>query len=78
MTYGELSLNVNGEARQKSDIDKMIWDVAEIIQHLSNYFMLQPGDLIFTGTPEGVAAVKRGDTMQASIDGLGQLQVMVV
>lgn len=78
MTYGELALTVNGEPRQKSDIDKMIWDVAEIIQHLSNYFMLQPGDLIFTGTPEGVAAVKRGDTMQASIDGMGQLQVLVV
>lgn len=78
MTYGAITLQVNGEERQKSDIDMLIWDVAEIIQHLSSYFLLQPGDLIFTGTPAGVAAVKRGDLMEGGIDGLGVLRVAVV
>lgn len=78
MTYGEIALTVNGEPRQKSDIDKLIWDVAETIQHLSKYFELQVGDLIFTGTPEGVAQVKRGDLMTGAIDGLGELRVAVV
>jgi fumarylpyruvate hydrolase len=68
-------LEVNGAPRQKSSIGKLIWNVAEIIEHLSAAWELQPGDLIFTGTPEGVAAVGAGDRLQACIDGLPTLAV---
>jgi fumarylpyruvate hydrolase len=78
MTKGAIHVNVNGAARQKSDIEKLIWNVAETIEHLSKYFELQPGDLIFTGTPEGVAAVKQGDLLEGGIAGLGDLRVKVV
>lgn len=73
-----ISLKVNGEPRQHSSIDKLIWSVAETIEHLSRYFALQPGDLIFTGTPAGVAAVQRGDALEGAIDGLGELRVRLV
>ena len=63
--------------RQRSDIAKLIWSVPEIIANLSTLFELQPGDLIFTGTPEGVGAVERGQTMIGGIDGLGELRVRV-
>jgi fumarylpyruvate hydrolase len=75
---GEIRLNVNGAPRQKSTVDKLIWNVAETIEHLSKYFMLQPGDLIFTGTPEGVAAVKQGDLLEGAVDGVGDLRVKIV
>ncbi len=78
ISKGEIRLNVNGAARQKSDIEKLIWNVAETIEHLSKYFMLQPGDLIFSGTPEGVAAVQRGDLLEGAIEGLGELRVKIV
>jgi fumarylpyruvate hydrolase len=78
MTQGAIHLNVNGAPRQKSTIDKLIWNVAETIEHLSKYFALQPGDLIFTGTPEGVAAVKSGDLLEGAIEGLGDLRVKIV
>lgn len=70
-------LTVNGQDRQRSQISKLIWNVAETIEHLSSAWQLQPGDLIFTGTPEGVAAVVPGDLMEGGIDGLGKLQVRV-
>src|SRR5262249_8649633 len=60
---GELALEVNGGARQRSDIDKLIWNVAELISDLSGFYHLQPGDLIFTGTPEGVGPVVAGDRL---------------
>ena len=75
---GEIRLNVNGAPRQKSTVDKLIWNVAETIEHLSKYFMLQPGDLIFTGTPEGVAAVRQGDLLEGAIDSVGDLRVKIV
>lgn len=78
LASGSIHLQVNGASRQKSDIDKLIWSVAETIEHLSKYFALQPGDLIFTGTPEGVAAVKSGDLLEGGIDGLGELRVKIV
>lgn len=78
ITQGAIHLNVNGASRQKSDISKLIWNVAETIEHLSKYFTLQAGDLIFTGTPEGVAAVKSGDLLEGGIDGLGELRVKIV
>ena len=75
---GEIHLDVNGQARQSSDISKLIWNVAETIEHLSSLFELQPGDLIFSGTPEGVGKVERGDVMEGRIAGLGSLRVEVV
>ncbi len=77
ITEGTISLTVNGEPRQKSDIRKLIWSIDEMISHLSTYFALQPGDLIFSGTPEGVAAVKKGDELVGAVEGLGELQVKI-
>jgi fumarylpyruvate hydrolase len=75
---GAIWLDVDGERRQSGDLDQMIWKVPEIIGHLSGLFTLAPGDLIFTGTPSGVAAVRRGDLLHGHIDGVGDLQVKVV
>ena len=74
---GAIWLTVNGETKQRSDVSQMIWSTAETIAHLSTLFSLQPGDLIFTGTPEGVGAVQRGDTIVGGIDGLGEFNVRV-
>lgn len=75
---GSISLAVDGTARQKADLSDMIWSVAEQISYLSSYFELAPGDVIFAGTPEGVGAVKRGETMVGAIEGLGEIQLKVV
>lgn len=72
-----ISLQVNGADRQRSDIGKLIWNIAETIEHLSAAWELQPGDLIMTGTPEGVAAVVRGDLLEGRIDGLSPLSVKI-
>ncbi|WP_298831201.1 fumarylacetoacetate hydrolase family protein [uncultured Piscinibacter sp.] len=71
-------LEVNGAVRQKSTIGKLIWSIPEIIEHVSAAWTLAAGDLIFTGTPEGVAAVVAGDTLDARIDGVGSLRVQVI
>lgn len=71
-------MQVDGQDRQRSDIAQLIWSVPEIVAHLSTYFELRPGDLIYTGTPEGVAGVQRGQTMVGGIDGLGTLQVKII
>ena len=71
-------LRVNGAERQRSDIAKMIWSVPEILMHLSAFVELAPGDLIFTGTPEGVGRIQRGDALLGGIDGLGELAVTIV
>ncbi len=78
ITTAAIWLEVNGQKRQSSDVAKLIWNVNETIEHLSKYFALVPGDLIFTGTPEGVGAVKPGDLMAGGIAGIGTLQVRVV
>jgi len=78
LTSAAIWLEVNGQKRQSSDISKLIWSVNETIAHLSKYFALMPGDLIYTGTPEGVGAVKPGDMVTGGIAGLGTLQVRVV
>jgi fumarylpyruvate hydrolase len=70
-------LAVNGQVRQASTLAHQIWSVAETIAHLSRLVELAPGDLIFMGTPEGVAALKRGDRVEASIDGVGDLRVTI-
>jgi fumarylpyruvate hydrolase len=75
---GEVSLQVNGEARQCADIGELIWNVSEIIAELSTLVRLEPGDLIYTGTPAGVGAVVRGDKITASIAGLGSLETVIV
>ena len=72
-----IELRVNGAVRQTSRIDKMIWNVAEIIEHLSAAWTLAPGDLIFTGTPEGVGAVVPGDLLEARVDGLDPLALRI-
>ncbi len=77
IVLGEISLSVNGQARQKGDLSQLIWSVDEIIAHLSAAWTLQPGDLIYTGTPAGVGAVQRGDVMEGRIAGLGSLRVAV-
>jgi len=76
--HGAIHLSVNDVSRQQSNISNLIWNVAEVIATLSRYFTLQPGDLIFTGTPEGVGAVKQGDLLTAGINQLGDLQVKIV
>ena len=73
-----ITLIVNGAPRQQSEINKMTWNVHEIIAQLSQFYALQPGDLIFTGTPEGVGAVQRGDVLDAAIEGLGNLRVEII
>ena len=73
----EISLQVNGTDRQRSLVSKLIWNVAETIEHLSAAWELQPGDLIFTGTPEGVAAVVAGDLLVGRVAGLPDLQVRI-
>ena len=77
-TKGALWVQVDGADRQRSDIAKLIWSVPEVIATLSTFFELQPGDLIYTGTPEGVGKVERGQTMRGGIDGLGELAVRVI
>lgn len=72
-----ISLQVNGADRQRSNIAKLIWNVAETIEQLSAAWALQPGDLIYTGTPEGVNAVVRGDVLVGHVDGLQDIQVRI-
>jgi fumarylpyruvate hydrolase len=71
-------LEVNGQLRQSAQLDQMTWNVAEVINRLSHFFALAPGDLIFTGTPGGVATVVRGDTLCCGIEGLPALDVVLV
>jgi fumarylpyruvate hydrolase len=74
----EIWISVNGTERQRSQINKLIWNMAETIEHLSTAWELQPGDLIYTGTPAGVNAVVSGDTMVGMVGGLTELRVKVV
>jgi fumarylpyruvate hydrolase len=78
ITNAELSVQVNGADRQRSNVSKLIWNMAETIEHLSAAWELQPGDLIYTGTPEGVGAVVAGDTMVGTVAGLQSITVKVV
>jgi fumarylpyruvate hydrolase len=73
-----IALEVNGKPRQASTLGKLIWSVAEVIEHISKAWELAPGDLIFSGTPEGVAAVEVGDTLSGRVDGVGTLQVQMI
>ena len=72
---GAIWLKVNGQTKQQGDINQMIWSVAEQIAYLSGMVTLQPGDLIFSGTPAGVGPIKAGDKLEGHVDGVGDLAV---
>lgn len=74
---GAITLEVNGEIRQRGDVSDMIWSIPEVIAHLSQYYHLSPGDLIFTGTPDGVSPVRPGDHLLGRVAGLGELSVTI-
>ncbi len=75
---GSVTLLVNGEIRQEGDLNQLIWNVPDVIASLSSLFTLEPGDLIFTGTPAGVGPVKKGDVLEAKIDGLPTLNTKII
>ena len=75
---GRIRLSVNGAVRQDADLSDMIWSPTEIVMAASRLWRLTPGDLIYTGTPEGVAAVQRGDSVECAIDGLAPLSFRMV
>jgi len=75
---GAIWIDVNGERRQTGDLAQMIWDVPHQIEFLSGLFALAAGDLIFTGTPAGVGAVKKGDRLVGHVDGVADLEVAIV
>jgi fumarylpyruvate hydrolase len=77
LTSAQIWLNLNGERRQSGDLSQLIWTVNETIEHLSRFFELRPGDLVFTGTPAGVGAVVRGDVLEGGVAGLGTLKVRI-
>jgi len=74
---GRIWLSVNGETKQDSDLANLIWSVPEVISHLSQFYHLQPGDLIYTGTPEGVGPVTSGDQIEGGIDGIGTISLTI-
>jgi len=77
IAHAEIWLKVNGQDRQRSNVSKLIWNIGEIIEHVSAAWELAPGDLIYTGTPEGVAAVVAGDTLEGGVTGLPSLSVRI-
>ena len=78
VSKGLIELRVNGKVRQTSDLSKLIWSVPEVIANLSQLVRLEPGDLIMTGTPEGVAAVVRGDLLEGVVEGVGEVRCRIV
>ena len=77
LSNNALSFTVNGKVRQNSSVDKLIWDIREIIADLSLFYHLQAGDLIYTGTPEGVSPVVSGDHLHGTIDGVGEVSLHI-
>ena len=78
VSKGRIELKVNGKVTQTSDLSKLIWSVPEVISNLSHLVRLAPGDLIMTGTPEGVAAVQRGDLLEGFVEGIGEVRTRIV
>lgn len=72
---GAISLSVNGQTKQSSDLARLIWSIPELIADLSRFYHLQPGDLLFTGTPEGVGPVLAGDRIEGRIEGVGEIRL---
>ena len=77
LEQGEIELSVNGQVKQKSDLNKLIWNIRELIADLSLFYHLQPGDLIYTGTPEGVGPVVSGDRITGHVEGVGEIALNV-
>jgi len=75
---GSVRLMVNGEVRQEGDLNQLIWNVPDTIAYLSTLFTLQPGDLIFSGTPAGVGPIKKGDVLEGEVVGLPLLKTRIV
>jgi fumarylpyruvate hydrolase len=75
LAAGEIEMSVNGVTKQRSDLGRLIWNVRELIADLSAFYHLQPGDLIFTGTPEGVGPVVPGDRIEGRIAGVGEIRL---
>ena len=75
--HGAIALEVNGQTKQSSDVDKLIWNIREIIADLSLFYHLLPGDLIYTGTPEGVGAVLPGDHITGRVAGVAEVALTV-
>ncbi|CAN7299015.1 fumarylacetoacetate hydrolase family protein [Acidovorax sp. LjRoot118] len=74
---GAIALSVNGQVRQQSDVDQLIWNIRELLADLSQFYHLQPGDLVYTGTPEGVGAVVPGDRIEGHVEGVGSITLAV-
>ena len=74
---GAIQLSVNGQLRQSADLQQLLWPVADLVAELSRLFVLQPGDLIYTGTPAGVGPVTSGDELQGSIEGVGTITLRI-
>lgn len=77
LSAAHITLHVNGQLRQQGEISDLIWNIPELIAELSTYYQLRPGDLIFTGTPAGVAAVVAGDVLEGRVDGLETLKISI-
>ena len=77
LTGGAITLQVNGETKQSADLAQLIWNIPELLADLSKFYHLEPGDLIYTGTPEGVGPVKPGDRISGHIDGVGDVTLNV-
>jgi fumarylpyruvate hydrolase len=77
LSTGSIALQVNGVEKQTSDLSKLIWNIPELIADLSQYYHLQPGDLIYTGTPEGVGAVQVGDVITGQIAQVGEVRLTI-
>jgi fumarylpyruvate hydrolase len=75
---GAIWFKVNGDMRQSADLSHLIWDIPHIISYLSNLFTLEPGDLIYTGTPAGVGPIKPGDVMHGGVENVGEIKIKVV
>ncbi len=73
----KIILSINGEEKQSANIDDMVWKIDDLISFLSKYNTLKSGDIIFTGTPEGVGAIDKGDTLNASIEDIGEMQIVI-
>jgi len=75
---GRIWLEVKGEVRQDGNLSQMIWPVPDILAYLSNLYALQPGDLVFTGTPAGVGFLQRGDEVRGGVEGVEEIRVRIV
>jgi fumarylpyruvate hydrolase len=74
---GSIWLTVNGETKQQADLADLIWDIPHVVAYLSDLFTLQPGDLIYSGTPAGVGPIQRGDVMRGGVENVGEIEIKV-